>query len=140
MTDQSPLVGKTLEELHLRGTSGANIVAIERNRRLSRKSCARPRRPSCRPATSCSSICSRQTATSTALRQEFALEEMPLSGAYFTDRSQEIGMAEVIVPANSDLVGKTVVEAEFRTRFGLTVIGLRRGSVAQRAAACMNEG
>ena len=30
----------------------------------------------------------------------------------------------------SDLVGKTVVEAGFRTRFGLTVIGLRRGVVA----------
>ena len=34
------------------------------------------------------------------LRQQFALEEMPLSGAYFADRSQEIGMAEVIVPAD----------------------------------------
>jgi di/tricarboxylate transporter len=30
----------------------------------------------------------------------------------------------------SDLVGKTVVEAGFRSRFGLTVIGLRRGVVA----------
>jgi len=55
---------------------------------------------------------------------------MPLSGAYFTDRSQEIGMAEVILPATSELIGKTVVGAEFRTRYGLTVIGLRRGRVA----------
>ena len=42
---------------------------------------------------------------------------MPLSGAYFTDRSQEIGMAEVIVPPTSELVGKTVVEARFRSTF-----------------------
>ena len=39
-------------------------------------------------------------------------------------------MAEVIVPPTSDLIGQTLVEAEFRTRFGLTVIGLRRGNAA----------
>ena len=55
---------------------------------------------------------------------------MPLSGAYFADRSQEIGMAEVIVPPTSDLIGQTLVEAEFRTRFGLTVVGMRRGIAA----------
>jgi len=55
---------------------------------------------------------------------------MPLSGAYFTDRSQEIGMAELVVPAESRLVGRTVVEARFRTNHGLTVVGLRRGRVA----------
>lgn len=42
---------------------------------------------------------------------------MSLGGAYFTDRSQEIGMAEVILPPNSELIGETV-------------IGLRRGVVA----------
>jgi di/tricarboxylate transporter len=55
---------------------------------------------------------------------------MQLSGAYFTDRSQEIGMAEVILPPSSELIGDTVVGARFRTRFGLTVLGLRRGLVA----------
>ena len=39
-------------------------------------------------------------------------------------------MAEVMVAADSALAGKTVVEAQFRTRYELTVIGLRRGSVA----------
>jgi di/tricarboxylate transporter len=38
-------------------------------------------------------------------------------------------MAEVIVPTDSDLVGKSVVESDVRSRFGLTVIGLRRGPV-----------
>lgn len=64
------------------------------------------------------------------LRHQFALEALPLSGTYFTDRSQEIGMAEAIIVPTSDLVGKTVVEARFRTQFGLTVVGLRRGVVA----------
>jgi di/tricarboxylate transporter len=34
-----------------------------------------------------------------------------------------------MLPANSAIVGKTVLEAEFRTRYGLTVVGLRRGQV-----------
>src|SRR5262249_36573051 len=55
---------------------------------------------------------------------------MPLTGTYFADRSQEIGRAEVIIPANSELIGQTVIGAPFRTRNSLTVIGLRRGVVA----------
>ncbi len=55
---------------------------------------------------------------------------MPLTGAYFTDRSQEIGMAEVLLPATSEFVGQTVAAARFRDRVGLSVIGLRRGAVA----------
>src|SRR5262249_9443743 len=65
-----------------------------------------------------------------ALLRQYALELLPLSGAYFTDRSQEIGMAEVIVPADSGLVGETVGQARVRDRLGLTVIGLPRGRVA----------
>lgn len=39
-------------------------------------------------------------------------------------------MAEVILPPSSELIGQTVVGARFRTRFGLTVIGLRHGVIA----------
>jgi di/tricarboxylate transporter len=68
------------------------------------------------------------------LRNQYALEESPLSGAYFTDRSQEIGMAEVIVPATSEFVGKTVAESDFRSRYGFTVVGLRRGGAAEEGS------
>jgi di/tricarboxylate transporter len=36
-------------------------------------------------------------------------------------------MVEVIVPAESDLVGRTVLEARMRRELGVTVVGLRRG-------------
>ena len=80
--------------------------------------------------TSCSSICSRRRSTSKRFRRQFALEALPLTGAYFSDRAQEIGMAEVMVAADSELVGKTVIDAEFRDRYRLNVIGLRHGRVA----------
>ena len=131
VTEQSPLVGKALEELNLRSMSGANIIAIERNRRF---------------ATDVMSVNAKTELQADdillidlfapkpdigVLQQRFALEVLPLSGAYFSNRSQEIGMAEVMVSADSELVGTTVVDGQFRTRFGLTVIGLRHGLAAQ---------
>jgi di/tricarboxylate transporter len=134
VTAQSSLVGKTLGELNLRSSSGASIVAIERNRKFSREML----RPTANTELTADDILLVDLFAPArhidALRQQFALEEMPLSGAYFADRSQEIGMVEVIVPPTSDLIGQTLVEAEFRTRFGLTVVGRRRGIAAHQGS------
>src|SRR5690606_30730846 len=64
-----------------------------------------------------------------ALLQRQDLTRVPLrTGAgYLTDGSQELGMVEVIVPAESTLLGQTVLQAQMRREYGLTVIGLRRG-------------
>jgi di/tricarboxylate transporter len=136
--DGSPLVGKTLGEQNLRGSSGANVIAVERTRRSSRELI----QPTATTELHAGDVLLIDLFAPkfdvAALQRQFSLEEVPLSGAYFTDRSQEIGMAEVIVPANSELVGKTVVGAEFRTRYGLTVIGLRRG-VAAHERGLLNE-
>ncbi|MGL4551526.1 MAG: SLC13 family permease [Gemmataceae bacterium] len=126
VTAGSPLAGKTLEELRLRDTSGANVVAVERDRALLQ--------PTAKTKLLAGDILlvdlvARGVDADALLRQS-GLELMPLSGAYFTDRSQEIGMAEVIVPADSDLIGRTVAESQFRGRTGLTAIGLRRGRAA----------
>ena len=130
VTDQSPLVGKTLEDLNLRQTSGANIVALERNRKFSHEILQPTAKMELQAGDVLLIDLFEPGSKIETLRKQYALEEMPLSGAYFTDRSQEIGMAEVILPASSELIGKSVVEAKFRTRFGLTVVGLRRGDVA----------
>jgi di/tricarboxylate transporter len=127
VTGRSPLAGKTLEEVRLRDTSGANLVAIDRDGKLLQPTAKTELRAGdvllvdlFAPGTDAE-----------ALRDKYALEAMPLTGDYFTDRSQEIGMAEVILPATSELAGKTVAGTRFRDRYGLTVVGLRRGVVAQ---------
>ncbi|MBS7793086.1 SLC13 family permease [Roseococcus sp. SDR] len=62
------------------------------------------------------------------LAAEEGLDLLPLDdGGYFTDRSQEIGMVEALVPPESALVGQTVLQARVRGEMGLTVLGLRRG-------------
>ncbi len=126
VTDGSPFVGRTVEEIRLRDTSGARLVAIERDRALIQ--------PTARTRLLAGDVLLIDLFTPgadvDALRDKYALELLPLTGAYFTDRSQEIGMAEAILPASSDLVGRTVAGARFRDRYGLTVIGLRRGTAA----------
>jgi di/tricarboxylate transporter len=131
VTPGSPLVGRRLDALGLRATAGANIVAIERAGRFR----SRVFRPVASTELAADDVLlvdllQPNTTNPDRLRSRYGLEELPLTGAYFSDRAQEIGMAEVMVAADSDLVGHTVTETEFRTRFGLTVIGLRRGRTA----------
>src|SRR5262245_2811667 len=129
VTPQSPLVGKTLAEIGL-NVAGVNLVAIERARGLTRDVIG----PTAQTAIQAGDVLLADVfapyADVDAIRQRNALEPLPLSGAYFTDLAQEVGMAEVIVTADSSLVGKTVIEARFRDRFRLRVIGLRRGRAA----------
>ncbi len=62
--------------------------------------------------------------------QGMGLQLLPLRGAYFSDQSREVGMAEILIPPGSNLEGNTVVEANFRAVFQLHVIGLRRNNKA----------
>lgn len=123
----SPLVGQKLDELSLR-QSGVNLLAIEIGGRFSTEVL----RPSARTVLEAGQILLLDVILPDVeiepLREKLQLQILPLGdGGYVTDRSQEIGMAEAIVPADSPLVGKTVMQARVRSESGLTVIGLRRG-------------
>jgi len=123
-------VGRTLGEFDLRSTSGVNVLAVERGARFSQELI----QPDLHTELHADDVLLVDLfgpkCTVDALRERYSLEALPLVGSYFADRSQEIGMAEVMVPAESDLIGKTVVESGFRTPNGATVIGLRRGATA----------
>ncbi|HLT03170.1 MAG TPA: SLC13 family permease, partial [Geminicoccaceae bacterium] len=133
ITGASPLIGKTLENLNLRSSAGVNIIAIERSGRFTRE-LVHPVAGTelhagdvllidvLEPGIDLDQIC-----------QQFALEQLPRSSPYFSDRSQEIGMVEVTIPPTSPLIGKTVVEAKFRSVYDLTVIGLKHGTAPHSA-------
>jgi len=130
ITDRSPLVGKTLEESALRSACGANLVAIERQRRFSTDIIAPTAKTELHAEDVLLVDLPAPATDIEPLRQRYALEALPLTGGYFSDRSQEIGMAEVMVAADSELVGRRVADADLAGRYGLTVIGLRHGKVA----------
>lgn len=127
VTERSPLVGKSLAELNLRDHSSINIIAVERAGRFSREVFL----PHAKTILHAGDIALvdvfSPTADVPATCERLALEVLPVSNNYFVDRSQDIGMAEVMVGADSDLVGRSVINARFRSRFRLNVLGLRRG-------------
>ncbi len=121
----SPLVGKRLDQLSLR-KEGVNILAIERRRRFA-VDVIRPNATTELIADDVVLLDVRAPPERVAeLLAEYRVAPLPLvDGDYFLDRSQEIGMIEAIVPPDSPLVGKTVLEARMRGEYRLTVIGLR---------------
>lgn len=118
----STLAGKTVGEIRRGDTSGAILIAVEHGGKL-----IQPTDDTVIHVGDALFVdLSAPEADIEALRRQYDVETLPISGEYFTDQSQQIGMAEVIVPATAEFVGKTVNEADFRSRYGLTVIGLQR--------------
>lgn len=122
----SPLVGQRLDDLKLRERYGANVIGVERWRRFRRVIVN---------VNGVSEFHARDvllidmSSADVDLRQfcsEQLLEPMVLRGEYFSDQALDVGMAEVSLIPDSELVGKTVREMGFRTRFGLNVVGLKR--------------
>ena len=126
----SPLIGRKLAELDLRATSGVNILAIERRGRFARELFSPHAGSELQAGDILLLDLFAPKVDIEQVRERYGLETLPLSGAYFSDRAQEIGMAEMMIPAASQLIGKTVVDAQFRTVHGLTAIGLKRGAKA----------
>ena len=128
----SPLVGQSLESIGSRRRDAANVVAIERPRAGHRDELLEPRPSLLLQADDVLLIDVAQPPDEERLQllASLKLEALPLRGRYFVDRSRDIGMAEVLLPPDSTLVGRTIIEATFRTRFRLNVIGLRRGREA----------
>jgi len=122
----SPLVGRSLQDLDLRASSGVNVLAIERIGRFTR-TLEQPTAASVLTAGDRLIIDIDPQVDMAHLTQRLGLAPRPMPGEYFSDLSQDIGMAEVMVPAHSRLVGRTVVQSRLRTATGLSVTGLRRG-------------
>lgn len=134
----SPWIGKRLEELSLRTTHGLNVLAIERHHRLS-ASIVAPVAQTVLQVDDVLFVDRRQPgADIESLVQRFGLEELPLDDDRFSDRSQAIGMAELLIPATSRLIGQTVISARFRSFYRLSVVGLKRGK-APLAGSVLDE-
>lgn len=128
----SDLAGRRLDELDLRASAGINIIAIDRGNRF-RRQLVHPRADTRLEDGDTLLIDYNPPRKGDGFDlagfiKRHNLAKLSLSGQWFTDKSQEIGMAQLIVPPNSRLIGKTVVEANFRTRHRLSVIGMKHGS------------
>jgi di/tricarboxylate transporter len=129
----SPLVGKSLQDVGPRRQHGANIVAIERVKGFRRELLSAGAHTELKASDILLIDVPRLDKTTSEqpdIASKFGLEELPLQGTYFMDKSQEIGMAEVILPPGSEMVDKTLLQLTFRRKYRLNVVGLRRGQHA----------
>ncbi|MGY6552566.1 MAG: SLC13 family permease [Erythrobacter sp.] len=130
----SALVGSRLDQLDLRASAGINIIAIDRGNRFRRK-LINPRADTVLEGGDTLLIDYNPPADGNGFDIEGFIKQhnlikLALSGQWFADKSQEIGMAQIMVPPNSTLIGKTVIKAQFRTRYRLSVIGMKHGAKA----------
>jgi len=122
----SSLLHKPLDELELRRKYGVNIIAVERRQKF---------RTLLRAATGGTILLPGDILLVDLVRPdeatpdsftELGLEPMPLEASYYNLHSHELGLAEVSLPPESSLPGRTIQEIGFRSRHKLNVVGLRR--------------
>jgi di/tricarboxylate transporter len=130
----SPLAARSIDQIRLPETANARIVAIERQGRFARELIYPSPTTVLRTGDILLIDHTMPTDDIDELRKHFKVDALPLSGGYFTDHSQGVGMVEVIVPVESSLVGRTVADSDLRNRYRLSVIGLRRGRAAVERA------
>ncbi|WP_343577621.1 SLC13 family permease [Pseudomonas sp.] len=126
----SQLVGASLGDVELRARAGTNVVAIERMVHFRLKILG----PSASIVLQAGDVLLvdiyGERGDLLGLYHEYGLEPLSLQGDYFTERAHEVGMAEVTLPPESALQGKSVLELGFRSQYGLNVVGLRRNREA----------
>lgn len=126
----SKLIGVSLGEVQLRTRRGTNVIAIERLAHFRLKILS----PGADLVLQAGDVLLvdlfQPDIDLLALYHEYGLEPLSLHGDYFTERAHEVGMAEVILPPESRLLGKSVLEQSFRSQYGLNVVGLRRAGEA----------
>ncbi len=127
----SPLVGRTLGELRLRTRLGLNVIGLERQRHLRLALLEAGPGRELQAGDTLLLLCDPLQVNFLTLGREHGLESRPFREDSFADSSREMGLAEVVLPPESSLIGKTVLELGFRTRYGLHVVGLRRRRRAQ---------
>lgn len=127
LTPSSPWVGKCLGELDLRAAAGINILAVDRATRFNRVLIRPQAETRLRTGDVLFLDVFNPETDIIEFARTFGLEKLGLTGNYFTDQAQSIGMAELLIPPRSALVGHSVVEARFRSVHDLAVIGLKRG-------------
>lgn len=122
----SPMIGHTLGELQLRARYGANIVAIERSRQFGRVMLTTAANREILAGDVILIDFARGEEDIARFANEMCLQDRAFRDDYFADLSRELGLAEVLVPPGSGLIGKSILDLRMRSQRGINVMGLRR--------------
>lgn len=126
----SSLACQALNELELRSQYGINVIAVERQRRFRALLLMATGDTQLEPGDVLLVDLASPAIGLLGAYQQLGLEPMPLADSYFSLHAHQLGLAEVAMPPESQLPGKTIQELGFRTRHKLNVVGLRRSGKA----------
>jgi di/tricarboxylate transporter len=120
----SPLIGRTIGQLKLRTLFGVVAVGLERPVRGG---------VSIRPALINTEFRPGDILDAVGDDEQIAhfvqlqrLERLPIDTSTRENLAQELGLAEVMLAPDSQLIGQSLVDAAFRSRHRVSVLGIRR--------------
>ncbi|NLY56890.1 MAG: SLC13 family permease, partial [Gammaproteobacteria bacterium] len=130
LNDNSPLIGRPLNELELRSEYGINVIAIERQRRFRNILQVATGNSVPQPGDILLVDLASPVIALLGAYQEIGVSKLPLETSYYSTHAHQLGLAEVALPPESTLPGKTIQQLAFRSRYRLNVVGLRRNGKA----------
>ncbi|BAN46846.1 SLC13 family permease [Metapseudomonas resinovorans] len=122
----SPLARQALNELELRSQYGINVIAVERHQRFRNLLLMATGHTMLEPGDVLLVDLASPAIALLGAYQELGLEPLPLASSYYSLHARQLGLAEVALPPESKLPGKTIQELGFRSRYNLNVVGVRR--------------
>lgn len=122
----SILANQALDETGIRKEYGINVIAIERQQKFRTLLIVASSKTQVLPGDILLVDLVSPTIGLLGVYQSLGLEPMPLRHSYFSIHSHQLGLAEVALPPESKLPGKTIQELGFRSKHQLNVVGLRR--------------
>ena len=122
----SPLIGRTIGQLQLRTLFGVVAVGIERPVRGGVSIKPALITTEFRPGDVLDAVGDDEQMARFAQSQR--LEPLPIDPLARENLVQELGLAEVMLAPDSQLIGQTLMDAAFRSRRRVSVLGIRRGN------------
>ncbi len=122
----SPFCEKEIRELPLRRKHFANVVCIERKKSINRQLIDPEAHTKLQANDALLIDFFKKNSTPEELCRLYKLKAHPLQGKHFQNSEREFGIVEVSVIPDSPLDGNTPLEANFRTRYGMSVVGILR--------------
>ncbi|WGE46306.1 SLC13 family permease [Actinobacillus equuli] len=132
LSEGSHFIGKTIDELNLRSIYQLNIIAIQRYKNFRHITLAAFSKDQLQKKDILLMDIGVDETRFAQLCEEFGMQQIELKGEYFSTQSKSVGMAELGVMPETETIGQTVDALNFRSNFGLSVVGIKReGQILQ---------
>ncbi len=124
----SPIAGKLLQEMQLRSLHKINILGAERQERFRKEFFVPHGHTEMKAGDILIVHAPILNPDADSLWTTLGLKPIPpaTQGDHLTGTTHELGMAEIILPPDSQIVGQSITSLHFRSKYDLNVIGLRR--------------